>query len=465
MGAWKQFLASDIIVNPFVVNKSFTFTPGTSSGQFAYLGYTSSISGEIINSDAVGINRFLGVNTNYYTNSTLTGQLTSSLSGSVPAYLADFVQYNQGLVYNSIKQLYYTNFLSSSTGDNVAQPVLVPGFNASGNVLIGKVESPLYDNFLQSTLVPTRFWPTASGAEIGVVSIPSKIYGEYIVPTSFIFDYSSSFKAYDDGEGNLYSSASFTWVSSSLQEFFYSESVEFVSFNDASQITLDPSFPPAGYTFASASWQGAPNKTPFYLFTLPSSIPLQEIGNQGITLDPGSGVMISDNSVYEFVNPNPNTGPVELLFYSSSILNTSLSVSANQNVGNIIYPHGMVIFTNQNLPLSSITTLANTTCSFSSSLTIYEAQYKCTLRESEFNATLNPSAQTSGSLLTVNSSSFYQRGDGTLSNNVTGSYFSPYVTTVGLYDEAQNLLAIGKLAQPLPTSPTTDTTILVNIDK
>jgi hypothetical protein len=109
--------------------------------------------------------------------------------------------------------------------------------------------------------------------------------------------------------------------------------------------------------------------------------------------------------------------------------------------------------------------LANCGCSFSSSMTIYEAQYKCTLRESEFNATLNPSAQTSGSLLTVNSSSFYQRGDGTLSNNVTGSYFSPYVTTVGLYDEAQNLLAVGKLAQPLPTSPTTDTTILVNIDK
>jgi hypothetical protein len=48
---------------------------------------------------------------------------------------------------------------------------------------------------------------------------------------------------------------------------------------------------------------------------------------------------------------------------------------------------------------------------------------------------------------------------------VTGSYFSPYVTTVGLYDEAQNLLAVGKLAQPLPTSATTDTTILVNIDR
>ena len=44
------------------------------------------------------------------------------------------------------------------------------------------------------------------------------------------------------------------------------------------------------------------------------------------------------------------------------------------------------------------------------------------------------------------------------------SYFTPYVTTVGLYDEAQNLVAVGKLSQPLPLSPVTDTTILVNID-
>ena len=34
-----------------------------------------------------------------------------------------------------------------------------------------------------------------------------------------------------------------------------------------------------------------------------------------------------------------------------------------------------------------------------------------------------------------------------------------------LYDEYQNLLAVGKLSQPLPVSPTTDTTILINLDR
>jgi hypothetical protein len=375
MSAWKQFLTSDIIVSPFVVNKGFTFTPGTSSGQFAYLGYTSSISGEIINDEAVGINRFLGINGNYYTTSSLTGQLTSSLSGSVPPYLADFTQYNQTLVYSSVQQLYYSNFLTASAGDNVATASIFLGSDPSGNVLVGGVESPLYDNFLQSTLLPNRFWPTASGAEVAVISIPSKLYGDYIQPTSLrmIVNYvnnstSHSILLSDDGEGNL---------------------------------VID---------------------------------------------------------------------------------------GTTANVGNVIYPHGMIIFTNSasyfndgygisfygidyygsglgHLPVASDVVNNDMTLSFSSSYTIYETQYKCTIRESEFNATLNPSAQKSGSLLTINSSSFYQRGDGTLNDNVTGSYFSPYVTTVGLYDNFQNLLAVGKLSQPLPTSATTDTTILVNIDK
>jgi hypothetical protein len=53
---------------------------------------------------------------------------------------------------------------------------------------------------------------------------------------------------------------------------------------------------------------------------------------------------------------------------------------------------------------------------------------------------------------------------GIVYNFATGSYFSPYVTTVGLYDNAYNLLAVAKLAQPLPTSAVTDTSILVNLD-
>jgi hypothetical protein len=52
----------------------------------------------------------------------------------------------------------------------------------------------------------------------------------------------------------------------------------------------------------------------------------------------------------------------------------------------------------------------------------------------------------------------------TLYDFATGSYFTPYVTTVGLYNNDKELVAVGKLAQPLDMSDTTDTTILVNLD-
>jgi hypothetical protein len=94
---------------------------------------------------------------------------------------------------------------------------------------------------------------------------------------------------------------------------------------------------------------------------------------------------------------------------------------------------------------------SNITCSFSSSYELFETQYKCTIGADEFNYSLNPSL-ISGS-------------EGQMYDFATGSYFAPYVTTVGLYDGAYNLLAVGKLAKPLPTSRTTDTTILINFDK
>jgi hypothetical protein len=109
----------------------------------------------------------------------------------------------------------------------------------------------------------------------------------------------------------------------------------------------------------------------------------------------------------------------------------------------------MAVITDQTLVSGSIITL-NATCSFSSSYTIYETQYKCTFRENEFNYTLNPTLQSDTS--------------GSVYSYTTSSQWSPYVTMVGLYDEAQNLLAVGKLSQPLPTSATTDTTILINLD-
>ena len=107
--------------------------------------------------------------------------------------------------------------------------------------------------------------------------------------------------------------------------------------------------------------------------------------------------------------------------------------------------------------------------SFSSSYTIYETQYKATILENEFNYTLNPSAISGSTIPTVFSGSgldFENTASyGKPYDFVTASYFDPYVTTVGLYDNNFQLLAVGKLAKPLQTSAITDTTILINIDR
>ncbi len=47
---------------------------------------------------------------------------------------------------------------------------------------------------------------------------------------------------------------------------------------------------------------------------------------------------------------------------------------------------------------------------------------------------------------------------------ITGSEFSPYVTTVGLYNANNDLVVVGKFPRPLPISLQTDTTYMINFD-
>ena len=324
MTAFKQLLASDIIVTPFEVNKAFRFT-----GSAQLTGST------------VGIDRFLGQNIQglFSLNEATTGNITA--------------EYKR-LIYNSVKELYYTNYLSSSYGSPVSVPFEVPGSNPSGNVLVGPADSAgRFENYLETTLAYERYFPTASNAVIGVISIPTKLYGDIIQPGSFVISAESG-SIVDDGNGNLY-------------------------------FSLDGEY----------------------------------CGN--IIYQHGLAILTKDN----FGGGDR---------YGTAIYGTSIyGSSTNAFIENIILS-------------------PNVTCSFSSSFTIYETQYKCTFDPSEFNFSLNPSL-ISGST------------EGTPYDFVTGSYFNPYITTVGLYNGAQDLIAVAKLAKPLPSNNVTDTSIIINIDR
>ena len=90
---------------------------------------------------------------------------------------------------------------------------------------------------------------------------------------------------------------------------------------------------------------------------------------------------------------------------------------------------------------------------FQGSHLIYEHEYQCTVDEHEFNDTLNISARK------IKSDTSTEVADFT-----TGSLFKPYVTTVGLYNEDNELLVVGKLGQPIRTSNETDTTFVLRWD-
>ena len=95
--------------------------------------------------------------------------------------------------------------------------------------------------------------------------------------------------------------------------------------------------------------------------------------------------------------------------------------------------------------------LRNYTASFQASEELLTYNYHCYVGPNEFNYTYNPSVL-SGSL------------SGSLEDFVTGSEFRPYVTSVGIYNSANELLAVGKLGQSTPILPDTPYTFVVKID-
>jgi len=89
--------------------------------------------------------------------------------------------------------------------------------------------------------------------------------------------------------------------------------------------------------------------------------------------------------------------------------------------------------------------------SFKNEYIIYENEIKCIIGENEFNYSQNPTLQT-GSF-------------GELKEFAQDPNFTPYITTIGLYNESNDLLAVAKLSTPLRVSQNTDTIILIKIDR
>ena len=183
--------------------------------------------------------------------------------------------------------------------------------------------------------------------------------------------------------------------------------------------------------------------------------------------------------------------------------NSNLIDSASNIKGNVFYDRGLVVLTED---VADGSGLSSFDVSYRSTMTIYENEIFLSVLENEFNVSQNPTAlyEVGGRKLEASitkpktklidgemvSQSFYQPGarytrggkypfissyDGVSkgsfddyivsgSTDDTGSYLAPFITTIGLYDDELNMVAVAKLPQPIKSLPDYPLNFIVRFD-
>ena len=212
-----------------------------------------------------------------------------------------------------------------------------------------------------------------------------------------------------------------------------------------------------------------------------------------ITFDLQSGgkVLLDDgiSETYFIVNMDFETGIV-IFTYELDFENINISTIS---YGNVFYSDGIIVI-NSELDLSSYQ------LEYRSTQTIYETEILVSVKAGEFNYSQNPSAvevMLSGSydfettpifntspaktvkikeVLDINQRRWFS---GSINPSVsgswddyynsssidpTGSYLAPFITTIGLYDDNGDMVAIAKLPHPIKNLPDYDLNFLIRFD-
>ena len=157
-------------------------------------------------------------------------------------------------------------------------------------------------------------------------------------------------------------------------------------------------------------------------------------------------------------------------------------------VGNVFYKTGMLVFTDtgsyNNVALGTGTD--GFEVDYRSTHTIYQHEYTVIAPAGQFNKTRNVSAtyQRSGSVTVVEGAKahyYFPPGDnpgltgsGSYSssyqatqfaeNFTTHSQFAPYMTTIGLYNDNNELLVVGRTSKPIKNDDTMDMSFVLRFD-
>ena len=158
-------------------------------------------------------------------------------------------------------------------------------------------------------------------------------------------------------------------------------------------------------------------------------------------------------------------------------------------VGNVFYKTGMVVFTDtgsyKDVGLGTGTD--GFEIDYRSTHTIYQHEYTVIATAGQFNTSRNISVtyQRSGSV-TVNEGAkphyYFPPGDNPndgagsgsyassyqatqwAENFVTHSQFAPYITTIGLYNDLNELLVVGRMSKPIKNDPEMDMSFVLRFD-
>ena len=180
------------------------------------------------------------------------------------------------------------------------------------------------------------------------------------------------------------------------------------------------------------------------------------LGGQQYALE-GSTNTATNSRPTEVYMTRPFGGQIdEFRIYSGSLSTDQINyMSASSGTGqnhwgNVFYEHGQIVLTH---PSSSYISEApkSANVKFRNTTRITEHVFTCTAKASEYNQTFNPS--------TIKNHKTKELHSYTNSDN-----WNPYITKIGLYNDAGELLIIGSLAQPIQKMVDYDMSFVVRFD-
>jgi hypothetical protein len=184
---------------------------------------------------------------------------------------------------------------------------------------------------------------------------------------------------------------------------------------------------------------------------MPSSLVMTDNSSSKTIVDDGCGNL-------KFKYPDAGNFPSGYTF-NLTLGGITTTYSTSSIIGNVFYEHGIALLITGSAGYllygdESANSGSAYDISFKNSVPIYEHEYMCNVNAGEFGTTQNPTA------VNYNSSGLPM----SLQSFVTHSQFMPYITTIGLYNDDGDLVAISKFSKPIKKIPYLDYTFIVRFD-